>query len=129
MDLRTNYSRLTTLQVNDNKQVWQDCYTEDIVRRISGLDPLVGRDACQKQVQAFLDGLKGPLKHDQIALAFDDENNVTIAEFDQSFIDSWAGADARVAGATGVRTCVTTWRSISRMPMKARMPRSRSRPA
>ena len=85
MDLRTNYSRLTTLQAKDNKQVWQDCYTEDIVRRVSGLDPLVGRDACQKQVQAFLDSLKGPMKHDQIALAFDDENNVTIAEFDQSF--------------------------------------------
>ena len=85
MDLRTNYSRLTTLQANDNKQVWQECYTEDIVRRISGFDPLVGRDACQKHDQDFLDGLKGPLKHDQIALAFDDVNHVTIAEFDQSF--------------------------------------------
>ena len=85
MDLRTNYSRLTTLQAKDNKQVWQECYTEDIVRRISGLDPLVGRDACQEQVQDFIDGLKGPLEQDQIALAFDDENYVTIAEFDQSF--------------------------------------------
>ena len=85
MDLRTNYSRLTKLQAKDNKQVWQECYTEDIVRRISGLEPLVGRDASQKQVQDFVDGLKGPMKHDQIALAFDDENDVTIGEFDQSF--------------------------------------------
>jgi hypothetical protein len=85
MDLRTNYSRLTTLQAKDNKQVWQECYTEDIVRRISGLDPLVGRDACQEQVQDFIDGLKGPLEQDQIALAFDDENNITIVEIAQSF--------------------------------------------
>ena len=69
MDLRSNYSRLATLQAKDNEQVWQECYTEDIVRRISGLDPMVGRDACQRQVQEFIDGLKGPLKQDQTALA------------------------------------------------------------
>ena len=85
MDLRSNYSRLATLQSKGNEQVWQECYSEDIVRRISGLAPLVGRDACQKQVQDFMDGLKRPLKQEQLALAFDDENNVTIVEYDQSF--------------------------------------------
>lgn len=85
MDLRSNHSRLTTLQAKDNEQVWQECHTENIVRRIPGLDPLVGRDACRKQVQDFLDGLKGPQKMAQLALAFDDENNVTVVEYDQSF--------------------------------------------
>ena len=85
MDLKSNYSRLTKLQNEGNERVWQECYTEDIVRRISGLDPMVGRDACQRHVQEFIDGLEGPLQQDQIALAFDNENNVTVVEYDQSF--------------------------------------------
>jgi hypothetical protein len=85
MNLRSNFSRLTTLQNEGNEQVWQECYTEDIVRRISGMNPMFGRDACQRQGQEFTDGLKGPLKKDQTALAFDEESNVTIVECDQAF--------------------------------------------
>jgi Zn ribbon nucleic-acid-binding protein len=55
------------------------------VRRISGLDPLVGRDACRRQVQDFLDGLKAPQTIKQLTLAFDEENKVSVVEFDQSF--------------------------------------------
>ena len=85
MDLRSNYSRLTAVQQSgDNEKVWQEFYTEDIVRRIGGL-PLVGRDACRRQVQDFLDGLNAPQKMELVTLAFDDENNVSIAEYDQSF--------------------------------------------
>ncbi|MDP7569730.1 MAG: hypothetical protein QF677_07435 [Arenicellales bacterium] len=86
MDVRSNYSRLSAMQqTGDNDQVWQEFYTEDIVRRISGLDPLVGRDACRRQVQDFLDGLKAPQTIEQLTLAFDDENKVSVIEYDQSF--------------------------------------------
>ena len=62
MDLRSKFSRLTAMQQSgDNEKVWQEFYTEDIVRRIGG-HPLVGRDACRRQVQDFLDGLTAPQK-------------------------------------------------------------------
>ncbi len=86
MDVRSNYSRLSAMQqTGDNDQMWQEFYTEDIVRRISGLDPLVGRNACRRQVQDFLDGLKAPQTIEQLTLAFDEENKVSVVEYDQSF--------------------------------------------
>ena len=86
MDVRSNYSRLSAMQqTGDNDQMWQEFYTEDIVRRISGLDPLVGRNACRRNVQDFIDGLKARPTIEPLTLAFDDENAVSLVEFDQSF--------------------------------------------
>ncbi|MBW2690766.1 MAG: hypothetical protein JRC99_12650 [Deltaproteobacteria bacterium] len=86
MDVRSNYSRLSAMQqTGDNDQIWQEFYTEDIVRRISGLDQLVGRNACRRQVQDFFDGLKAPPTTEQLTIAFDDENTVSVVEYDQSF--------------------------------------------
>jgi hypothetical protein len=36
-------------------------------------------------VQDFLDGLKAPQTIEQLTLAFDDENKVSVIEYDQSF--------------------------------------------
>ena len=86
MDIRSNYSRLSAMQqTGGNDQMWQEFYTEDIVRRISGLDPLIRRNACRRQVQDFLDGLKAPQTIEQLTLAFDEENKVSVVEYDQSF--------------------------------------------
>ena len=85
MDIRARYAAMSELQhQGDNSRVWQEYYTEDIVRRIGG-HPLVGRDACQEQAQDFLDGLLSPQRIDQLTLLFDDDNKVSFAEFDQSF--------------------------------------------
>ena len=86
MKYRDQFDRLSKLQESgDNEECWKEFYTEDIVRRITGLEPLVGRDACQRQVQHFADGLIGSPKIGPSAIAFDDENQVSIVEFRHDF--------------------------------------------
>jgi hypothetical protein len=86
MNYREQFARLSELQKSgDNEECWKDFYTEDIVRRITGLQPLVGRDACRQQVQHFADGLIVAPKIELTAHAFDDENQVSIVEFRHDF--------------------------------------------
>ena len=86
MNYREQFARLSKLQKSgDNEECWNDFYTQDILRRITGLEPLVGRDACRQQVQHFIDGLKGTPKTKLTAIAFDDENQVSIVEFQHDF--------------------------------------------
>ena len=83
---RDQFERLSKLQESgDNEECWKVFYTEDVVRRITGLEPLVGRDACREQVQHFIDGLTGAPKIEPAAIAFDDENQVSIVEFRHDF--------------------------------------------
>ena len=86
MNYREQFARLSKLQKSgDNEECWNDFYTQDILRRITGLEPLVGRDACRQQVQHFIDSLKGTPKTKLTAIAFDDENQVSIVEFQHDF--------------------------------------------
>ena len=50
MNDRDQFARLSKLQESDdNEECWKEFYTtEDIVRRITGLEPLVGRDESKK---------------------------------------------------------------------------------
>ena len=85
MKYRDQFERLSKLQESgDNEECWKVFYTEDVVRRITGLEPLVGRNACREQVQHFIDGLTGAPKTEPTAIAFDDENQVSI-EFRHNF--------------------------------------------
>ena len=84
MKYRDQFARLSKLQESgDNEECWKDFYTEDIIRRITGLEPIVGRDACRQQVQHFADGLTGAPKIEPTAIAFDDENQVIIFEYEE----------------------------------------------
>ena len=86
MNYREQFARLSVLQKSgDNEECWKDFYTEDVVRRITGLEPIVGRDACRDQVQHFAEGLTGVPTIGPSALAFDDENQVSIVEFRHDF--------------------------------------------
>ena len=59
MKYRDQFERLSKLQESgDNEECWKVFYTEDVVRRITGLEPLVGRDACQRQVIDFVNEKK-----------------------------------------------------------------------
>ena len=59
MKYRDQFARLSKLQESgDNEEYWKVFYTEDVVRRITGLEPLVGRDACQRQEIDFVDETK-----------------------------------------------------------------------
>ena len=56
---RDQFARLSKLQESgDNEECWKVFYTEDVVRRITGLEPLVSRDACQRQEIDFVDETK-----------------------------------------------------------------------
>ena len=93
MNYRDQFLRLSELQSSgDNEDCWKEFYTENVVRRITGLAPLIGRDACRQQVQSFLDGLTAPQKIEPTATAFDDEKQVSIHEFRQDFSHREYGA-------------------------------------
>tara|TARA_B100001057_G_scaffold484309_1_gene562238 strand:- start:215 stop:592 length:378 start_codon:yes stop_codon:yes gene_type:complete len=105
MNYRDQFSRLSELQSSgDNEECWREFYTEDVVRRITGLAPLIGRDAFRQQVQSFLDGLTAPQKIEPTASAFDDEKQVSILEFRHDFSHRENGAISQM------QTHVQRWR-------------------
>ncbi len=86
MDIRSNFAKLTQLmQSGDNQEYWQKYYSENVIRRITGLEPLIGREAGRQQVQEFLDNLTSPPRIEMKAVAFDDDNDVSIFEFRHEF--------------------------------------------
>ena len=105
MNYRERFAKLSELQASgDNEESWKEFYTEDIVRRITNLKPLVGRDACRQQVQHFMGGLTGRAKIEPTATAFDDENQVSIFEFRHDFRHKEYG------GISQMQTHVQKWR-------------------
>ena len=92
MDLRAKFAELKKLwESGDNERSWQEYYSKDVVRRITGLEPLVGREACRKQVQEFLDGLTSAPSVEWKTVVFDDENQVSIFEFNFEFVHETHG--------------------------------------
>jgi len=86
MDIRARFAELTRLmESGDNEKIWQDYYSEDIVRRITGLEPLDGREACRQQVQEFLDGLTSTPRVETKTVALDDDNQVSVFEIYHEF--------------------------------------------
>lgn len=87
MDIRSNFDALTKLmESGDKERYWQEYYSENIVRRLTGLRPLVGREACRRQVQEFIDGLTSTPQIESKTVAFDDENQISMYEFNFEFI-------------------------------------------
>ena len=66
------------------KDYWQ-MYSEDAVRRIPGSEDLVGLQACQRQVQEFVNGLTAPNRFELRSLAADEASEVSFAEYFNEF--------------------------------------------
>jgi hypothetical protein len=62
------------------KEVLEKYYTDDAVRKISGLVPLVGRDMIREQVEDFGKGCTEFSDQEFKAVAVDEENNVSMVE-------------------------------------------------
>lgn len=85
MDIRENFKKLQQSYESNDKEYWEKFYSKDVVRRIAGCKPLIGRDACKLQHQEYLDSLTSPPQFEMKSVAFDDDNNVCIYEFYHEF--------------------------------------------
>ena len=86
MDLKSRIDAMEELaSTGDNERLWQEFYAEDVVRQLPESELLVGRDAARQQTVEFLNNLVSPQKVERRTLALDQENNVSIAEYDHTF--------------------------------------------
>ena len=74
---------------------WQEAfdkyYADDVVRKISGLVPLVGKDMIREQVEDFLKGCTELPSSEIKAVAVDEENNVSMVEMFQEYTHKFYG--------------------------------------
>jgi len=67
------------------KEVLEKYYAGDVVRKISGLVPLVGKDMIREQIEDFINGCTEFRSYEIKAVAVDEENNVSMVECSQEF--------------------------------------------
>jgi len=67
------------------KEVLEKYYADDVVRKISGLVPLVGKDMIREQIEDFINGCTEFRSYEIKAVAVDEENNVSMVECSQEF--------------------------------------------
>jgi len=87
-----------------NQEAYEKYYADDVVRKISGLVPLVGRDMIREQVEDFIKGCTEFRSYEIKAVAVDEENNVSMVEQFVEWIHKFYGHVRQN------HVCVQRWR-------------------
>jgi hypothetical protein len=87
-----------------NQEAYEKYYADDVVRKISGFVPLVGRDAVREQEKDFVKGCTEFRSAEVKAVAVDEDNHVSMVEWFVDFTHKFYGHIRQT------HVCVQRWR-------------------
>jgi len=73
-----------------NEDYWRESYSEDIVWQLPN-QKLVGREACRQHILTFVESLNSAPKIASKSLAFDEQRQTSIHEFQNDFSHNECG--------------------------------------
>jgi ketosteroid isomerase-like protein len=93
MSVKTNVENMNEMSYQQGK--WKEAlekyYADDVVRKVSGLVPLVGKDMIREQIEDFIKGCTEFHSLEIKAVAVDEENNVSMVEMSQEYTHKFYG--------------------------------------
>ena len=87
-----------------NQEAYEKYYADDVVRKISGLVPLVGRDMIREQGEDFVKGCTAFPSVEVKAVAVDEDNQVSMVEWFMEYSHKFYGHIRQS------QVCVQRWR-------------------